>query len=82
MQDKGDKLPMKVYRRSSTIIPKFVGSNFLVHNGKTFVQIYINESMIGHKFGEFVFTRIFKGHSGVKAKKQDVKTKKQDGGKK
>jgi small subunit ribosomal protein S19 len=65
----GSKAPIKVYRRGATIITKFVGYNFLVHNGKTFVQVYINDSMVGYKFGEFVPTRKFTGHSGKKGAK-------------
>jgi len=45
-----------------------VGSTFLVHNGKAFVKVYVSEEMVGHKLGEFSPTRVFKGHSGGKAK--------------
>jgi len=66
----GKKAPIRIYSRRSTILPNFVGLNFEVHNGKTFISIFINEGMIGYKFGEFVPTRTFKGHSGDKAKKK------------
>lgn len=57
------KKPIKTWSRRSTILPKFVGLNFAVHNGKTHVNVYITEDMIGHKLGEFAPTRIFKSHS-------------------
>lgn len=60
------KAPIKIYSRRSTILPQFVGLNFEIHNGKTFTPLYINENMIGYKFGEFVPTRTFKKHSGDK----------------
>jgi small subunit ribosomal protein S19 len=60
------KSPIRIYSRRSTILPQFVGLNFEIHNGKTFAPLYINENMIGYKFGEFIPTRTFKGHSGDK----------------
>ncbi len=67
-QASGNREPIKTWARDCTIIPEFVGVNFLIHNGKTFVKLYITEDMVGHKLGEFAPTRIFKGHSGGKAK--------------
>lgn len=67
---KGDKKPIKTWSRSSTIVPDFIGFTFNVHNGKTFVPVYVTEQMIGHKLGEFALTRTFKAHAGDrKAKK-------------
>jgi len=43
-----------------------VGQTFLVHNGKTFIRVYVSEDMVGHKLGEFSMTRTFRGHSGRK----------------
>jgi small subunit ribosomal protein S19 len=60
--------PIKTWSRDCTIIPEFIGATFLVHNGKTFVKVYVTEDMVGHKLGEFSPTRTFKGHSGGKAK--------------
>ncbi len=60
------KEPIKTWARSCTVIPEFVGHTFMVHNGKTHVKVYITEEMVGHKFGEFAPTRIFRGHSGAK----------------
>lgn len=61
-QDK--KKPIKTWSRRSTIFPEFVGLTFEVHNGKTFVNVYVTEDMIGHKLGEFASTRNFKQHTG------------------
>lgn len=55
--------------RDSEIIPKFVGLTFKIHNGKNFVEIIINDSMIGHKFGEFAFTRAKFSFKKKKSKK-------------
>ena len=55
--------PIKTWSRRSTITPDFVGLNFQVHNGKSFVDVYVTENMVGHKLGEFSPTRTFKGHN-------------------
>lgn len=65
-QDRGHKEPIKTWARDCTIVPDFIGYTFLVHNGRTFVKLFVTEDMIGHKLGEFAPTRIFKGHSGGK----------------
>ena len=62
-----NKEPIKTWARDCTIVPEFIGATFLVHNGKTFVKVYVTEDMVGHKLGEFSPTRTFKGHSGGKA---------------
>jgi small subunit ribosomal protein S19 len=59
----GSRKPIRTWSRRSTIIPKFVGLNFEVHNGKTFHLVYVTENMVGHKLGEFSLTRNFKSHS-------------------
>jgi len=64
----GEKKPIKVWSRSCTIIPEFVGLTFLVHNGKKFLPVFITERMVGHKLGEFSFTRLFKGHGAAHTK--------------
>ncbi len=64
----GAKEPIKTWARDCTIIPEFIAQTFLVHNGRTFLKVYITEDMIGHKLGEFSPTRTFKGHSGGKGK--------------
>ncbi len=65
-QQTNDRRPIKTWSRRSTVIPDFVGLTFLVHNGKTFQSVYVTESMVGHKLGEFAPTRTFRKHGGVK----------------
>ena len=57
-----DKKVVKTWSRSSTIIPDFLGHTIAVHDGRKHVPVYITEDMVGHKLGEFVPTRTFKGH--------------------
>jgi small subunit ribosomal protein S19 len=61
-----NKEPIKTWARDCTILPEFIGATFLVHNGKSFLKVYVTEDMVGHKLGEFSPTRTFKGHSGGK----------------
>lgn len=63
--EKKDRKPIKTWSRKSMITPDFVGLNFLVHNGKTFLPVFVSENMVGHKLGEFSATRIFKAHGSV-----------------
>ena len=63
------KEPIKTWARSCTIIPEFVGHTFMVHNGKIFHKVFVQERMVGHKLGEFSPTRIFRGHAGKGGKK-------------
>ena len=64
--------PIKTWSRKSTIIPDFVGSSFLIHNGKKFISITISEDMVGHKLGEFSPTRQFHGHTPADKKAKQV----------
>ena len=57
---------LKTWSRSSTIFPSFVGHTIAVHDGRKHVPVYVTEDMVGHKLGEFVPTRTFRGHSGSK----------------
>ena len=66
MNARGEKIVLKTWSRSSTILPDFVGHTFAVHDGKKHVPVYVTEDMVGHKLGEFAPTRTFKGHSGSK----------------
>ena len=59
----GDRKSIKTWARRSTISPDMVGLTFDVHNGKYFNKVFVTESMVGHKLGEFSFTRKFTGHS-------------------
>ena len=64
-KQEGGKTPIKTWARRSQIPPEFVGHTFLVHQGKNFVSVFVSESMVGHKLGEFAPTRIFRGHGQV-----------------
>jgi small subunit ribosomal protein S19 len=61
----GDKSPIKTWSRACTVSPDFVGHTFMVHQGKKFVEVFVNESMVGHRLGEFAPTRTFRGHGKV-----------------
>ena len=74
MMASGQKQPIKTWSRRSTITPEFVSYTVAVHDGKKHVPVFITENMVGHKFGEFVPTRVFRKHGGVKAKKAPQKT--------
>ncbi len=63
MNNRNDKKVLRTWSRRSTVIPEMVGHTIAVHNGKKFIPVYITENMVGHKLGEFSFTRQFKGHS-------------------
>jgi small subunit ribosomal protein S19 len=71
LNEKNEKRVIKTWSRRSTIFPEFVGHTFAVHDGRKHVPVYVTEDMVGHKLGEFVPTRTFKGHAG-----DDKKTKK------
>jgi small subunit ribosomal protein S19 len=60
--------PIRTWARDCTVVPEFVGTTFMVHNGKQHTRVFVTEDMVGHKLGEFAPTRIFKGHSGGKKK--------------
>jgi len=62
-KQEGDKKAIKTWSRACTISPDMVGFNFEVHNGKYFNKVFVTESMVGHKLGEFSLTRKFSGHS-------------------
>lgn len=67
----GDKKMIKTYSRTSTIVPDMVGLTISVYNGKTWIPVYVTENLVGHKFGEFAPTRVYRGHAG-----SDKKSKK------
>ena len=67
MNARNEKKVIKTWSRASTVLPDFVGHTFAVHNGNKFVPVYVTENMVGHKFGEFSQTRLFRGHVGQKA---------------
>lgn len=69
MNAAGQKKMIKTWSRTSTIFPDMVGHTIAVHDGRKHVPIFISESMVGHKLGEFALTRTFRGHSGGKKEK-------------
>ncbi|SHK47333.1 small subunit ribosomal protein S19 [Hathewaya proteolytica DSM 3090] len=62
MNKSGEKKVIKTWSRSSTIFPQMLGHTIAVHDGRKHVPVYITEDMVGHKLGEFVLTRTYKGH--------------------
>ena len=64
----GSKHVIRTWSRRSTIIPDMVGHTIAVHDGRKHVPVYISESMVGHKLGEFAPTRTFRGHTGAREK--------------
>jgi small subunit ribosomal protein S19 len=66
MNEAGEKKVIKTWSRASTIFPEMVGHTIAVHDGRKHVPVYITESMVGHKLGEFAMTRTFRGHTAGK----------------
>ncbi|HIO65359.1 MAG TPA: 30S ribosomal protein S19 [Planctomycetes bacterium] len=64
--DEGSTEPIKTWSRACTISPEFVGQTFLVHNGRMFNSVVVNENMVGHKLGEFSQTRKLGSHGKKK----------------
>ena len=62
MNESGDKQMVKTWSRRSTVFPEMVGHTIAVHDGRKHVPVFITESMVGHKLGEFAPTRTFKSH--------------------
>jgi small subunit ribosomal protein S19 len=69
MNESGQKRMIKTYSRSSTIFPEMVGHTIAVHDGRKHVPVFVSESMVGQKLGEFAPTRTFRAHSGSKAER-------------
>jgi small subunit ribosomal protein S19 len=70
LNSSGEKVVIKTWARSSTVIPQMVGHTIGVHDGRRHVPVFITENMVGHKLGEFAHTRTFRGHV---SKSQDSK---------
>ena len=64
MNESNQKNMVKTWSRTSTVFPEMVGHTVAVHDGRKHVPVFISESMVGHKLGEFAPTRIFRGHAG------------------
>ena len=67
MNSSGQKQMIKTWSRTSTIFPEMVGHTIAVHDGRKHVPVFVSESMVGHKLGEFAPTRTFRGHAGDRA---------------
>ena len=66
MNASGSKQMIKTWSRTSTIFPEMVGHTIAVHDGRKHVPVFVSETMVGHKLGEFAPTRTYRGHSGEK----------------
>lgn len=64
-KESGKKEPIKTWSRACQISPEFVGHTFLIYNGRKFIEIFVNETMVGHRLGEFAPTRTFKTHGSI-----------------
>lgn len=69
-KETGENKSIKTWARASTITPEMTGMTFAVHNGRQFIDVFVDENMVGHKLGEFSPTRKFVGHGGKMAKQQ------------
>ncbi len=76
----GDTSPIKTWSRACVITPEMIGVTFGVHNGKEFPQVYVTEDMVGHRLGEFSFTRKFTRHGGKMQKEIETASKQKDAG--
>jgi len=65
MNSSGEKRMLRTWSRSSTIFPEMVGHTIAVHDGRKHVPVFVTESMVGHKLGEFAPTRLYRGHAGT-----------------
>ncbi|HAC33880.1 MAG TPA: 30S ribosomal protein S19 [Gammaproteobacteria bacterium] len=68
--ESNNRRPIKTWSRRSTVMPEMIGLTLAVHNGRAHVPILINENMVGHKLGEFVLTRTYRGHAADKKAKR------------
>jgi small subunit ribosomal protein S19 len=66
MNESGEKRIVNTWSRASTVFPEMVGHTIGVHDGRRHVPVFISESMVGHKLGEFAPTRTFRGHAGAR----------------
>lgn len=72
LKKSGKRQPIKTWSRACVIAPEMVGLTFLVHNGKDFISVFVEENMVGHRLGEFSPTRKFVRHGGKMAKEQEA----------
>jgi small subunit ribosomal protein S19 len=64
MNESGEKRIVNTWSRTSTVFPEMVGHTIGVHDGRRHIPVFVTESMVGHKLGEFAPTRTFRGHAG------------------
>jgi small subunit ribosomal protein S19 len=69
MNASGEKRMLKTWSRTSTIFPEMVGHTIAVHDGRKHIPVFVSESMVGHKLGEFAPTRLYRGHAGTGKKR-------------
>ncbi len=69
----GQRTPIKTWSRACVISPEMVGVTFQVHNGKNFIDVLVEENMVGHRLGEFSPTRKFVRHGGKMQKDIEAK---------
>lgn len=67
-KESGKKEAIKTWARASMVAPEFVNHTFAIHNGRTFINVFISEAMVGHRLGEFAPTRTFRGHGKITEK--------------
>jgi small subunit ribosomal protein S19 len=65
LNSSGEKRMVRTWSRTSTIFPEMVGHTIAVHDGRKHVPVFVSESMVGHKLGEFAPTRLYRGHVGT-----------------
>jgi small subunit ribosomal protein S19 len=70
LNESGQKEMLKTWSRESTIFPEMVGHTIAVHDGRKHVPVFVSESMVGHKLGEFAPTRTFRAHSGTERREE------------
>ena len=73
MNESGEKRMLKTWSRASTIYPEMIGHTIAVHDGRKHVPVYVTESMVGHRLGEFALTRTYRGHGGSKERRMKRK---------
>jgi small subunit ribosomal protein S19 len=73
MNQQSKKQVIKTWSRASVITPDFVGHTVAVHNGSKFIPVYVTENLVGHKFGEFSPTRVYRGHAGHRKEQRSGK---------
>ena len=73
LEASGERRVIKTWSRRSMVTPQMVGHTMAIHNGKTFVPVFVNENMVGHKLGEFAPTRTFRAHGGKSSRTTALK---------